>query len=150
MRFFLFRLDLSLHANAGKKIGILNFATKQGYVQAGLLQQLPSWRSHGFRSPFSTRTGILQEDRAIPNAKRPPFFCSVLGTMIMAVQWTGDASFGGREEHSETVALFRSNPVKKTSHRMFRHMYGVLNEIYLQIFFAWMDCKSRDESNEST
>ena len=27
---FLFRLDLSLHAGAGKKIGILNFATKQG------------------------------------------------------------------------------------------------------------------------
>ena len=27
---FLFRLDLSLYAGAGKKIGILNFATKQG------------------------------------------------------------------------------------------------------------------------
>ena len=27
---FLFRLDLSLHTGAGKKIGILNFATKQG------------------------------------------------------------------------------------------------------------------------
>ena len=27
---FLFRLNLSLHVGAGKKIGILNFATKQG------------------------------------------------------------------------------------------------------------------------
>ena len=27
---FLFRLDLSFHTNAGKKIEILNFATKQG------------------------------------------------------------------------------------------------------------------------
>ena len=39
-------------------------------------------------------------------------------------------------------ALFRSlhvNPVntKNISHRMFWHMHGVLNEVYLQIFFAW-------------
>ena len=27
---FLFRLDLNLYAGAGKKIGILNYATKQG------------------------------------------------------------------------------------------------------------------------
>ena len=38
-----------------------------------------------------------------------------------------------------TQALFRSqrvNPVntKKTLHRMFGHMYGVLNEVYLQNF----------------
>ena len=30
---FLFRLDLSLHAGAGKKFGILNYATKQGLRQ---------------------------------------------------------------------------------------------------------------------
>ena len=40
-------------------------------------------------------------------------------------------------------ALFRSllvNPVntKKSSHRMFRHMHGVLNEVYLQnILHRW-------------
>ena len=44
------------------------------------------------------------------------------------------------------------NPVnaKNLSHRIFRHTYGVLNEVYLQNFFAWMSCKSRDESNETT
>ena len=30
---FLFRLDLSLHAGAGKKFGIWKFATKQGPTQ---------------------------------------------------------------------------------------------------------------------
>jgi len=37
-----------------------------------------------------------------------------------------------------TMALFRSDKPrkhkKKTSHRMFRHMHGVLNEVYLQNF----------------
>ena len=33
---FLFRLDLSLHAGAGKKIGILNYTTKQGLKLDGL------------------------------------------------------------------------------------------------------------------
>ena len=37
---------------------------------------------------------------------------------------------------------------KKMLHRIFGHMYGVLNEVYLQIFFVWMGCKSRDEFNE--
>ena len=39
---------------------------------------------------------------------------------------------------------------KKISHRIFGHMRAVQNEVYLQKHFAWMDCKSRDESNEST
>ena len=39
-------------------------------------------------------------------------------------------------ESGDIWALFRSGPVnsvntKKTSHRMFRHMHGVLNEVYL-------------------
>ena len=36
-------------------------------------------------------------------------------------------------ESGDIWALFRSNPVnaKKMSHRMFRHMHGVLNEVYL-------------------
>ena len=37
------------------------------------------------------------------------------------------------------LALFSSHPInlvnaKKKSHRMFRHMHGVLNEVYLQNF----------------
>ena len=41
------------------------------------------------------------------------------------------------------LALFISDPVnpvnaKKKSHRMFRHMHGVLNEVYLQNFlYGW-------------
>ena len=31
--YFLFRLDLSLHAGAGKKFGILNYTIKQGLIQ---------------------------------------------------------------------------------------------------------------------
>ena len=39
---------------------------------------------------------------------------------------------------------------QKTPHGMFGYMHGVLNKIYLQIFFVRMGCKSRDESNEPT
>ena len=40
---------------------------------------------------------------------------------------------------AENRALFSSHPInpvntKKPLHRMFRHMYGVLNEVYLQNF----------------
>ena len=40
--------------------------------------------------------------------------------------------FGG----FSAMTMFSSHPVneKKISHRMFRHMYGVLNEVYLQNF----------------
>ena len=44
----------------------------------------------------------------------------------------------------KTKALFRSQPVnpvntKKTSHRIFGHMHGVLNEVYLQNFLhGWV------------
>ena len=48
-----------------------------------------------------------------------------------------DTSLAG----DEAEALFRSLPinlvnVKKLSHQIFQYMYGVLNEVYLQIFFA--------------
>ena len=51
--------------------------------------------------------------------------------------------------------LFRFLPVnlvniKKPSHRMFRHMHEVLNEVYLQNFLYGWAVKSRDESNEPT
>ena len=37
---FLFRLDLSLHAGAGKKFGILNYATKQGPITMNKSKQV--------------------------------------------------------------------------------------------------------------
>ena len=38
---FLFRLDLSLHAGAGKKIGILIFATKRAQLKGRKYQRVP-------------------------------------------------------------------------------------------------------------
>ena len=37
-----------------------------------------------------------------------------------------------------------------TSHQRESFYLGVLNKICLQFFFAWMNCKSRDESNKPT
>ena len=40
------------------------------------------------------------------------------------------------QKHSSTLAIFTGKPRKhkKPSHRIFRHMHGVLNEVYLQFF----------------
>ena len=61
---------------------------------------------------------FCKKTEQFPMPKGRLFFCSVLGTMIIAVQRTGDASFGGREEHSETVALNKSHPVNTKKHHI--------------------------------
>ena len=61
----------------------------------------------------------------------------------MALGAVGSAEFELSSDRQLIKALFISLPVnsvniKKTSHQMLGHMYGVLNEIYLQNFlYGW-------------
>ena len=53
------------------------------------------------------------------------------------------------EASQEATAMFKSqNCTTKTSHRMFRHIYGVLNKIYLQNFLQeWVVNREMDLMN---